>query len=151
MDYFAHNVAIVLFLILQTLLFLSIAQFIEDPRDDPKCKNESIYSFRHFGSFYSGDSDAVFQDDLCSVNNYESLLLRTDDDFLTYKRISRKYWYNAGPRRGPALSIQIVNFLIEFVGALYCFCILQNFSKNTLDNFNANLFWNVNKLALLHL
>ena len=23
--------------------------------------------------------------------------------------------------RGPALSIQIVNFLIEFVGALYCF------------------------------
>jgi hypothetical protein len=38
------------------------------------------------------------------------------------------------------ISIQIVNFLIEFVGALYCFCILQNFSKNTLDNFNANLF-----------
>ena len=91
MDYFAHNVAIVLFLILHTLLFLSIAQFIEDPRDDPKCKNESIYSFRHFGSFYSGDSDAVFQDDLCSVENYESLLLRTDEDFLTYKRISRKY------------------------------------------------------------
>ena len=88
MDYFAHNVAIV-FLISQTLL--SIAQFIEDPVDYPKCKNESIYDSRHFGKFYSGDSDAVFQDDLCSVNNYESLLLRTDDDFLTYKRISRKY------------------------------------------------------------
>ena len=86
MDYFAHNVAIV-FLVSQTLLLLSIAQFIEDPTDDPKCKNESIYGFRESGSFYSGDSDAVFQDDLCSVKSYESLLLRTDDDYFTYKRI----------------------------------------------------------------
>ena len=90
MDYFAHNVAIV-FLISQTLLFLSIAQFIEDPTDNPQCKNESIYGFRESGSFYSGDSDAVFQDDLCSVQDYESLLLRTDDDFFTYKGIIRKH------------------------------------------------------------
>lgn len=90
MDYFAHNVAIV-FLISQTLLFLSIAQFIEDPTDDPKCKNESIYGFEQSGSFYWGDSDAVFQDDLCSVNNYESLLLRTDDDYFTYKKIIREH------------------------------------------------------------
>ena len=87
MDYFAHNVAIV-FLISQTLLLLSIAQFIEDPTDDPTCKNESIYGFRQLGRFYSGDSDAVFQDDLCSVSNdFENVLLRTDDDFITYKRI----------------------------------------------------------------
>lgn len=86
MDYFAHNVAIV-FLFSQTLLLLSIAQFIEDPTDDPQCQNESIYGVRESGSFYSGDSDAVFQDDLCSVKSYESLLLRTDDDYFTYKRI----------------------------------------------------------------
>jgi hypothetical protein len=90
MDHFAHNVAII-FLISQMLLFLSIAQFIEDPTDDPTCKNESIYGFRQLGGFYSGDSDAVFQDDLCSVKDYESLLLRTDDDYFTYKRIIRKY------------------------------------------------------------
>lgn len=88
MDYFAHNVAIVLFLISQTLLLLSIAQFIEDPTDYPKCKNESIYDFRQFGRFYSGDSDAVFQDDLCSASNdFENLLLRTDDDLFTYRRL----------------------------------------------------------------
>ena len=34
------------------------------------------------------------------------------------------------PRRGPALSIQIVNFLIEFVGALYCFLHFTEFSQN---------------------
>jgi hypothetical protein len=91
MDYFAHNVAIV-FLISQTLLFLSVAQFIEDPTDYPKCKNESIYDFRHFGRFYSGGLDAVFQDDLCSASNdFENLLLRTDDDFLTYRRIIREH------------------------------------------------------------
>ena len=91
MDYFAHNVAIV-FLISQTLLFLSVAQFLEDPTDYPKCKNESIYDFRHFGRFYSGGLDAVFQDDLCSASNdFENLLLRTDDDFLTYRRIIRKH------------------------------------------------------------
>ena len=39
------------------------------------------------------------------------------------------YWYNAGPRRGPALSIQIVNFLIEFVRALYCFLHFTEFSQ----------------------
>ena len=90
MDYFAHNVAIV-FLISQTLLFISIAQFIEDPTDDPKCKNESIYDFRQLGSLYSGDSDAVFQDDLCSAKKYQSLPLRTDDEYFTYKRISSEH------------------------------------------------------------
>ena len=37
------------------------------------------------------------------------------------KKIIQKYWYNASPRRGLALSMQIVNFLIEFLWALYCF------------------------------
>ena len=33
-------------------------------------------------------------------------------------------------RRGPAFSIQIVNFLIELVGALHCFLHLTEFSHN---------------------
>ena len=34
-------------------------------------------------------------------------------------KYEKKYWYNASPRRGLALSMQIVNFLIEFLCALF--------------------------------
>ena len=44
------------------------------------------------------------------------------------------YWYNASPRRGLALSMQIVNFLIEFLWALYCFL---DFKERDLHCYNA--------------
>ena len=42
-------------------------------------------------------------------------------------------------------------FWLSLLEPCIAFCILQNFPKNTLANFNANLSWNVNKLALFHL
>ena len=50
------------------------------------------------------------------------------------------YWYNAGPRRGPALSIQIVNFLIEFFEALYCFLHFTEFPKKYPCQFQCKPF-----------
>ena len=53
---------------------------------------------------------------LC-VNAYCQFFQKVGTNFMqTYL-----HWYNASPRRRLALSMQIVNFLIEFLWALYCF------------------------------
>ena len=57
---------------------------------------------------------------VCGKLCFETTELGNDKGMSTH-HCTAAHWYNASPRRGLALSMQIVNFLIEFLWALYCF------------------------------